>query len=52
MDESELGSGPAGRMRKAGELPAIVYGLHRDSVAVIVGDVTSTVCSGRCAEPP
>lgn len=37
-DESELGSGPAGRMRKAGELPAIVYGLHRDSVAVKVGE--------------
>lgn len=37
-DESELGSGPSGRMRRAGELPAVVYGLHRDSVAVKVGE--------------
>lgn len=37
-DESELGSGPAGRLRRAGELPGVVYGLKRDSVAVKVSE--------------
>jgi large subunit ribosomal protein L25 len=33
----ELGSGPAGRYRRAGRVPAVVYGLDTDPEAVTVG---------------
>lgn len=33
---TKLGSGPAGRFRREGRLPAVVYGLQADSVAVTV----------------
>ncbi len=33
---TDLGSGPAGRFRREGLLPAVVYGLRADSVAVTV----------------
>ena len=33
---SDRGSGPAGRLRRAGRLPAVVYGLGGDSAAVTV----------------
>ena len=32
----ELGSGPAGRMRKQGLVPGVVYGLDRESIAIAV----------------
>jgi large subunit ribosomal protein L25 len=31
-----LGSGPAGRLRREGKIPAVVYGLDKESVAVAV----------------
>jgi large subunit ribosomal protein L25 len=34
---TELGSGPAGRLRRAGRVPAVVYGLEADPVSVTVG---------------
>lgn len=34
---TEFGSGPAGRHRRAGKVPAIVYGLDHDPVSVTVG---------------
>jgi large subunit ribosomal protein L25 len=33
---TELGSGPSGRLRKAGKVPAVVYGLGTDPVAISV----------------
>ena len=33
---TDLGSGPAGRFRREGRLPAVVYGLRSDSVSVTV----------------
>jgi large subunit ribosomal protein L25 len=33
---AERGSGPAGRLRRAGRLPAVVYGLEREPLAVTV----------------
>ena len=33
----ELGSGPAGRYRTAGKVPATVYGLEADPTSVLVG---------------
>ena len=33
---TERGSGPAGRIRRSGNVPAVVYGLGRDTVAVSV----------------
>ena len=33
---TDLGSGPAGRFRREGRLPAVVYGLRADSIAVTV----------------
>lgn len=34
---SERGSGPAGRLRRAGKVPAVVYGLGAQATAVTVG---------------
>jgi large subunit ribosomal protein L25 len=39
-DDSEIGSSAANRMRKDGVLPAVVYGLNRDSVAIKVDERT------------
>ena len=33
---TELGSGPSGRLRKAGKVPAVIYGLGTDPVSVSV----------------
>ncbi|MFN8028333.1 MAG: 50S ribosomal protein L25 [Acidimicrobiia bacterium] len=33
---TELGSGPSGRLRKAGKVPAVVYGLGSDPVSISV----------------
>ena len=33
---TELGSGPSGRLRKAGKVPAVVYGLGTDAVSISV----------------
>ena len=33
---TELGSGPTGRLRKAGKVPAVVYGLGTDPVSITV----------------
>ena len=33
---TELGSGPTGRLRKAGKVPAVVYGLGTDAVSISV----------------
>lgn len=33
---TETGSGPAGRLRKAGKVPAVVYGLGTDAVSISV----------------
>ncbi|MGZ4713608.1 MAG: 50S ribosomal protein L25 [Acidimicrobiia bacterium] len=34
---TELGSGPAGRYRRAGKVPAVVYGLDADTLSITVG---------------
>lgn len=34
---TELGSGPAGRIRRSGKVPAVVYGLDVDTLSVTVG---------------
>jgi large subunit ribosomal protein L25 len=33
---TELGSRPSGRLRRQGKVPAVVYGLHTDSVSITV----------------
>jgi large subunit ribosomal protein L25 len=33
---TELGSGPSGRLRKAGKVPAVVYGLGTDPISISV----------------
>lgn len=35
---TELGSGPAGRYRRAGLVPAVVYGLESDPISINVGE--------------
>lgn len=35
---TELGSGPAGRYRRAGQVPAVVYGLEVEPISIIVGE--------------
>ncbi len=34
---TELGSGPAGRIRRSGKVPAVVYGLDADTLSITVG---------------
>ena len=34
---TELGSGPAGRLRREGKVPAVVYGLDADTLSITVG---------------
>jgi large subunit ribosomal protein L25 len=36
--EEELGSGPSGRLRRNGGIPAVIYGLSRDPVNVKIGE--------------
>jgi len=34
--EGPTGKGPAGRLRREGKIPAVVYGARRESVAITV----------------
>src|SRR5262249_8608748 len=44
----ETGSGPAGRVRRAGQVPAVVYGLGTDPVAISVpGHELQHILSGE-----
>ena len=36
---TERGSGPAGRLRRDGQVPAVVYGLGTDTIAVAVSEI-------------